>query len=237
MKKVAWFSCGATSTITCHLALKEDKDTEIVYIETGSHHPDCKRYLKECEDKIFKKKIIILQSAYKDIFDVFERTSFIKSPNYAPCTNLLKVRVRQQFEYENPDIETYFWGFEYGTREENRAKRMCDRYPQYKHRFPLIENNLDKGSCLALLSKFGVEMPTMYKMGYNNNNCIGCVKGGAGYWNKIRKDFPEVFEKMAKLERKVGHHILKDCFLDELEKDKGNIKEIDVQCSIFCGMI
>ena len=32
-------------------------------------------------------------------------------------------------------------------------------------------------------------------MGYNNNNCIGCIKGGMGYWNKIRVDFPEVFEK------------------------------------------
>ena len=133
---------------------------------------------------------------------VIERTSFIKSPHYSPCTNLLKVRVRQKFEYENPDIETYLWGFEYGMREENRAKRMCDRYPQYKHRFPLIENSLDKGSCLALLSKFGVEIPAMYKMGYNNNNCIGCVKGGAGYWNKIRIDFPNVLRKWQNLKER-----------------------------------
>ena len=40
----------------------------------------------------------------------------------------------------------------------------------------------------------------MYKLGYNNNNCIGCVKGGQAYWNKIRIDFPETFNKMAKLE-------------------------------------
>lgn len=31
----------------------------------------------------------------------------------------------------------------------------------------------------------------MYDLGYANNNCIGCVKGGIGYWNKIRIDFPE----------------------------------------------
>ncbi len=37
----------------------------------------------------------------------------------------------------------------------------------------------------------------MYDLGYPNNNCIGCVKGGMGYWNKIRKDFPEVFQKRA----------------------------------------
>ena len=57
----------------------------------------------------------------------------------------------------------------------------------------------------------------MYKLGYKNNNCIGCVKGQAGYWNKIRKDFPDVF--------------------DQMSKDLGNYKsEPDVECGIYCQM-
>ena len=24
----------------------------------------------------------------------------------------------------------------------------------------------------------GIEIPVMYRLGYNNNNCVGCVKGG-----------------------------------------------------------
>ena len=32
----------------------------------------------------------------------------------------------------------------------------------------------------------------MYDLGYPNNNCIGCIKGGMGYWNRIRKDFPDI---------------------------------------------
>lgn len=237
MGKVAWFSCGATSAITCYLALKEDSDTEIVYIETGSHHEDCKRFLMDCEEKLFKKKIKILQSRYKDIFDVFERTNMIRTPRYAPCTELLKRRVREEFEYNHPDIDTYYWGFDKCQREEQRAKRMIERYPQFKHKFPLIENNLTKENCLALLENFNIKLPVMYEMGYHNNNCIGCVKGGMGYWNKIRKDFPDIFERMAKLERKIGAHALKECFLDELEPNRGNINEITPQCSIFCGMV
>ena len=63
----------------------------------------------------------------------------------------------------------------------------------------------------------------MYDLGYPNNNCIGCIKGGMGYWNKIRTDFPDVFEHRAKLEKELGFSILKDShgnpvFLDELEK-------------------
>jgi len=31
-----------------------------------------------------------------------------------------------------------------------------------------------------------------------------------GYWNKIRKDFPDVFTRMANVERKLDVSILKD---------------------------
>lgn len=75
----------------------------------------------------------------------------------------------------------------------------------------------------------------MYDMGYNNNNCIGCVKGGMGYWNKIRKDFPEVFAARAKLERDIGHSCINGVFLDELDPNRGRMsKEIMQDCGIMC---
>lgn len=235
-KKIAWFSCGATSAVACKLALKEDSDVEVYYIETGAHHPDNKRFISECQEW-FGKEINILQSPYQNVIDVIERVKFINSPNGASCTLRLKTRVRQQLEYEN-HIDTYYWGFESGNKEENRAARLQARYPEFKHKFPLIEAKLNKTDCLYLLEKQGIEIPEMYKLGYNNNNCIGCVKGGMGYWNKIRQDFPEVFKQMAEAERKIGHSCLKDYFLDELPLDAGrNQKELIPSCSIYCGMI
>lgn len=79
----------------------------------------------------------------------------------------------------------------------------------------------------------------MYKMGYNNNNCIGCVKGGIGYWNKIRRDFPNTFNRMAAIERIVGATCLKDdngrIWLDELDPNRGDeVKAIIPDCSLFC---
>jgi len=41
----------------------------------------------------------------------------------------------------------------------------------------LIDNDLSKENCLAIIDRAGIEIPMMYKLGYNNNNCIGCVKG------------------------------------------------------------
>ena len=235
--KVVWFSAGATSAIACKLALQKYDDVEICYIETGSHHPDSMRFLQECE-KWYGKKINILQSPYKNVIDVIERVRFINSPNGASCTSRLKTQVRQKWEYENPEATTYIWGFEKGKKEENRAKRMVERYPEKNHLFPLIEANLTKEDCLELLQRQGIEIPEMYKLGYHNNNCVGCVKGGMGYWNKIRKDFPEVFKAMAETERKIGHSCLKEYFLDELPENAGrDEKEIMPSCSIFCGFI
>lgn len=89
-----------------------------------------------------------------------------------------------------------------------------------------------------MIEQAGIKLPEMYLKGYHNNNCIGCVRGGAGYWNKIRVDFPEKFKRMAEIERKIGHSVLKDCYLDELDENKGrDEKAIIPQCSIFCGMI
>ena len=66
------------------------------------------------------------------------------------------------------------------------------------------------------------------------------IKGGMGYWNKIRVDFPEAFENRARLDREIGYSILKDSsgnpvFLDELEPDRGNMNmEVFPDCSIMC---
>jgi len=67
------------------------------------------------------------------------------------------------------------------------------------------------------------------------NNCIGCVKGGLGYWNLIRKHFPEAFDKMAKQERILGASIHSSVYLDQLEEYRGRIpKPEPMDCGPYC---
>ena len=121
--------------------------------------------------------------------------------------------------------------------EKSRADRLKETMDMFNHSFPLIEKGLTKADAHGICKGLGIKRPTMYDLGYNNNNCIGCIKGGMGYWNKIRKEFPDVFEARAKLERDIGHSILKDCYLDELEIDRGRMSgEIMEDCSIFCQL-
>ena len=75
----------------------------------------------------------------------------------------------------------------------------------------------------------------MYLLGYSNNNCIGCVKGGKGYWNKTRVDFPTYFLRMCELEREVGRTCIKGVFLDELDSNEGRDSKIVLpDCGSIC---
>lgn len=230
--KVCWFSTGISSFIACYLSNDVD---EIIYTHVSNQHPDSLRFLHDCE-RILDRKITILQSdRYTSVDDVIEKTRCISTPFGAPCTRALKRDVRKKWENEHPDHHIYVWGFD--RNEIARAKRIEQSMSDYDHEFPLIEHNLSKEDAHGLAERLGLKRPVMYDLGYPNNNCIGCVKGGMGYWNKIRKDFPEVFERRARQEREINHSCINGVFLDELKPDRGNMNtEIFEDCGIFCEL-
>jgi hypothetical protein len=237
---VCWFSCGAASAVATKIAisqLQEGQELIIVYTEVVEEHPDNKRFLADCEQWFGRKIQILRNEKYEgSIFNVFIKSKYIVGVAGAPCTKFLKKEVRQKFEQIN-DRQV----FGYTAEEQHRLDRFIDANNNVDIWTPLIDKGLGKEDCLAMLKNANIELPAMYKLGYHNNNCIGCVKGGAGYWNKIRVDFPEHYDRMAKLERLIGASITKSkgqrVYLDELPKDAGDYpKEPNIECSIFCHM-
>ena len=175
-------------------------------------------------------------SAMENIGYEFDSRELVAADYGAPCTDKLKKRVRMKWEHEHPDHHTYVWG--YDLNEKNRADRVCEALSDYDHEFPLIEHGLTKEEAHGIANRLGLKRPIMYDLGYPNNNCVGCPKGGMGYWNKIRVDFPEVFERRARQEREISHSCINGVFLDELEPDRGNINtEIMEDCTIACQLL
>lgn len=210
---------------------------EWIYIDVADQHPDSIRFIKDCEKAIGKEIQIMKSGQYSTVKDCVLAFGGFRNPynGFAPCTNYLKKRVRKEWEAEHKDIEiTYVWGFD--ATEQKRADRTVESNPQADHEFPLIDKELSKEEVHGLFERtFDFKRPAMYDLGYGNNNCVGCVKGGMGYWNKIRRDFPEVFKERAELERIVGYSILKECYLDELDPNRGNMKtEIMPECGVMC---
>ena len=229
-KKICWLSAGVSSFVAGYLAKNVD---EYIYIDIKNQHPDSMRFIKDCE-RILKRPVQILRSPYRSVENVIKQFRYINGAYGAKCTQILKKRVRKEWEDAHKDYDiTYVWGFD--IEEKSRAERLNESMPEFEHEYPLIERSLSKQDAHAILDRMGIKRPVMYDLGYQNNNCIGCVKGGMGYWNKIRQDFPGVFEQMAKLEREVGHSCINGVYLDELDPGRGRMEdEIMQDCGVMC---
>jgi 3'-phosphoadenosine 5'-phosphosulfate sulfotransferase (PAPS reductase)/FAD synthetase len=233
---IGWFSCGITSAVACKLAIEEygKENVRLFYIEIDSAHEDNERFIDDCEKWLNIKVERRRCKKYKDQFEVVEKTGYVNGVNGAPCTMHLKKNVRKAIEKEF-EYEGQIFGFEYDKKEINRAIRFAQQYPTAKPLTPLIDRKMTKQQCAELLLMNGIKLPKMYELGFHNNNCIGCVKGGKGYWNHIRKHFPEHYERMAKSERVAGHSCIKGKFLDELKPNEGKHEPpIVPDCGTFC---
>jgi len=237
---IGWWSAGITSTVACKIALELYDNVELVYIESGNLHPDNIRFKNDCE-KWYGQEIRIVHnsSGYESQIDVIHKTKYVNGPEGARCTLELKKKTRWETEEllasEGKRVDYQVFGFEFMRREVNRAIRFLQQYPEASPLFPLVETGLDKDACAGILINAGIEIPEMYRMGYPNNNCLGCIKGGKGYWNKVRVDFPEIFQEMAMAERVAGHSCIRDTFLDELDPEAGRSMRIVMpNCGTFC---
>lgn len=230
--KVVWLSAGVSSFIAGYL-VKETVD-EWIYIDIADQHPDSMRFIHDCEKAIGKKVTILKSNEFDSVEEVIRKFKYINGVYGAPCTGMLKKKVRKEWEdMHRGEPLTYVWGMD--ANERNRAERLIKSQPEYEHEFPLIEKNITKQEAHAIIDRLGIARPKMYDLGFLNNNCVGCVKGGMWYWNQIRKNFPEVFEARAKLEREIGHSCLNGIYLDELPEEAGRkTDEISQDCGIMC---
>jgi 3'-phosphoadenosine 5'-phosphosulfate sulfotransferase (PAPS reductase)/FAD synthetase len=240
------FSCGAASAVATKMAIEENikrynKPLIIVNNYVQEEHEDNLRFLHDCE-KWYNHDIMITRNEDYDgsIYKVFEKHHMIKQKFYAPCTEKLKRQVRDELMQENDVIVVGFT-----VEEKERYQRFKDATTNYSVWAPLIERGFNKADCFDTLKMANIELPAMYKLGYKNNNCIGCVKGGKGYWNKIRTDFPVQFKRMADMEQELGEGAYlfydestgKRISLYDLNPYAGNYEqEEDAQCSVMCSI-
>ena len=240
---VSWYSCGAASAVATKLAISEGNPVTVVYCEVIEEHPDNMRFLKDCE-KWFGQEIIILgNDKYKrSIYEVFDKTRYLAGHCGARCTLELKKNVRKEFERPT-DSQV----FGYTVEEQSRVDRFMDANNDVEILTPLIDKGLTKADCLAMIENAGIELPAMYKLGYKNNNCRGCVKAQSpAYWKKIQIDFPECFEAMAAQEKRLNVKICKATIdgVPDVRMPLTDLPEwiepkddtIDIQCGIFCHM-
>lgn len=232
---ISWYSDGAASAVALKMAKEKYGDVLAVYCDTGSEHLSNKIFRKYIENWVGIKIERIGSDKYTDIDDVFEKTKWLRGPNGARCTTELKKIPRLQFQ--GPE-DKHIFGYTYD--EGNRIARLMAENWDLKIECPLYSAKLKKEDCFRILKEANIPLPVMYRLGFNNNNCIGCVKAESPYyWNKIRVLFPEVFERRARQERELGYALVrfrgKAIFLDELDPSLIGNKKEKISCDFLCG--
>lgn len=160
--------------------------------------------------------------------------------HYAKCSELLKRKPLAAIAVHG-DVDV----IGYTVEEQDRFDGMRERHPHRILEAPLIDNGLTKSDCMAMLDRAGLRLPEMYRLGFHNSNCVGCPKGGEGYWNKIRDVFPEQFVQISAIQESIGAGAYffrnrktgERYGLKDLPVGKGDYPtEKPISCSFFCDM-
>jgi hypothetical protein len=236
------FSCGAASACATKLAIEQFGDQAVVVNAfVADEDVDNRRFLADCE-RWFGRPITVLRDEKYGASApaVWRRRRFIVNRNGAQCSKILK---RDVLKAHAQPGDTIVLG--YTADEQVRLDRYIDANPHDRVIAPLIGAGMTKRVCLETIARAGIELPRMYRLGYHNANCPKCPKGGEGYWNKIRRDFPENFEEMAQIQdllgpgsyffrnRKTGERIS----LRMLDPNAGRFKdEPPVECGAVCEL-
>lgn len=241
---VCQFSCGAASAVATKLAIAQygpTHDVQIVNAFLLEEHQDNRRFAMDCESW-FGQDIVVLRDERDgaSVIVHFRRRRFMMGPRGAPCSVALKRALLDRWKLPG---DVMVLGF---TAEEvDRLEDFRDRHPNRPVLAPLIDAGLTKSDCKAMVERAGITLPAMYLLGYDNANCIGCVKGGEGYWRAIREDFPVQFEANCLVQDELGEGSwflryrsgpLKDVRfpLRDLPAGEPRRNEALPSCSFFC---
>lgn len=239
---IAQFSCGAASAIATRMALAQQKGSEfhIVNAFVQEEDEDNRRFLADCETWFGQRAVQLRDQKYGASADeVWRRKQFMKGLRGAPCSGALKRDVLDAFK-QSDDLVV----FGFTAEEQDRFEDFVERNPALRCSAPLVEAGVGKADCLAMVRRAGIELPIAYRQGFQNANCVGCPKGGEGYWNHVRKVHPIVFQKRLERQESIGPGAY--FFRDRSTGERFGLKDLDPKagrhdeplpaCSFFCEM-
>lgn len=242
-KHIVSVSGGIGSYCTLKRVIEKQgrENVEAVFCDTLAEDGDLYRFLGDIEAKL---DIKIVRLCYgKTPLELCFEDRFIYNSRVANCSRILKSRPFSDWlrkNYPDPAECVIYLGIDW--TEMQRIGPIRKNYEPYKAEFPMTEKPyLSKAEMIEGLKKEGIEIPRLYKLGFEHNNCKGCcVKAGiAHYENLLRKDritYLELENKEERLRERIGKDVSilkrqgKPLTLRQLREE---VDSAPVQCSLF----
>lgn len=238
-----WFSCGAASAVAAKLMVDRYgpvANVRVVNNPVAEEDADNRRFLRDVEHWIGQPIELAKRARYPNASarEVWAKKRYMAGTEGAPCTQELKKFARQEWENNNA-TDLHVLGFTAEERQRHERFKLFERDNIFS---VLIEDKLTKADCFNIVQRAGIDLPRVYKLGYPNANCVGCVKvTSPKYWNLVRRVHPETFADRAAQSREIGVRLVevgkKRIYLDELDPNEPRgrpLKKYDFDCGIFC---
>jgi hypothetical protein len=234
-RTIVWWSSGAASAVVVRMSPPE---AIVARCETFNEDPDNYRFEGDVM-RFLRRQVVILKSEeYGSVWEVWQHERYMAGNKGAPCTREMKVKPR--IAYQQPN-DIHLFGYTADPRDKQRFDVLKANFPEITARAPLIEKGITKPATLAMVERWGIELPRSYAMGFPNANCLqtGCVKATSpDYWSLYRLHFPERFARTAAYAREIGARLTRindeRIFIDEIPADWPTTNPIVPACDFLC---
>ena len=183
------FGGGVNSVAMYLYMLDEGMDFKAVFVDHGADWPETYEYVE-----MFKKlyPLTVLKpdvQGHDNLYEYCWHYEMVPSFMRRWCTSKFKVRVMEKY-YQPPGFVCI--GFDVG--EAKRAK-IGNTAKGMENRFPLIEAEIDRDGCKALIKGHGLPIPI-------KSGCYICPFQRVEQWRKLRVKHPDLFCKAQQLEKR-----------------------------------
>ena len=202
---VVMFSGGVAS----YCAAKRVPGAILLFADTGMEDEDLYRFLDDAELRL-NNKIIRLSHGLTP-WELFHQRGMIGNTHADLCSRILKRELLDKWIADNTDNPTVHFGFD--ASEEHRLEGVRRAKP-YRCDAPLLWAPvlMFKQQQFDILEADGIELPRLYRMGFQHNNCGGfCIKAGHAQFARLLHKMPERYafheEQEQKFRREKGKDV------------------------------
>jgi hypothetical protein len=240
-RTIIWWSTGAASAVAASLVIRSHPEAIIARCETDNEDPDNYRFEAEVMRFLGRSVTLLKSEKYASVWDVWQGERYMAGIHGAPCTREMKMAPRLAFQ---KPTDNHAFGYTADAADKKRFDRLVANYPEMKVVAPLIDRGVTKTACLAIVKRWGIDLPRSYAMGFPNANCLqtGCVKATSpDYWALYRQRFPEAFARTAAYAREIGARLTrlagKRAFIDEIPVAWPTTNPVVPACDFLCHIV
>ncbi|MGX7727567.1 hypothetical protein [Rhodococcus sp. 5G237] len=225
------------------------RNLTLLFADVGGAHSsphvgedeDTYRFIEEAAANVGGELVIVNEG--RDIWEVFKDDRFLGNSRLANCSKFLKQRPCRKWLEDNcdPADTVVYVGIDWS--ESHRLPAIVNAYKPYRAEAPLTQPPFfDREDLFAACEAEGIEVPRLYKLGANHNNCGGfCVRAGQAHFEWLLRTNPERYRFHEGKEQELREHLGKDVTI--LKRTESGVptpvtmrqfrEELEVQPSLF----